>query len=278
MPIVKVKPTTPGRRGMSFLVHELVTRSKSEKSLVQAKKRKAGRNNQGRITVEHRGGGAKRKYRIIDFNGRDKLDIPAKIKEIEYDPNRNVYIALVFYNDGEKRYILLPQKVKVGFEIITSEKTIARPGNRMLIKNIPEGLDIYNIELVPGQGGILARSAGASAKLASLEGEYAQVKLPSGEVRLINKECMASVGILSNAEYSNMKIGKAGRARLMGRRPHVRGSAKNPCDHPHGGGEGRTPIGLKYPKTPTGKHALGKKTRRKKLSNRFIVRGRKKKK
>ncbi len=275
MPIVKSKPTTPGRRGMSFLVHDKVTRNKPEKSLLKSGKNKAGLNNQGKMTVQHRGGGAKRKYRIIDFNRRDKLNIPATIKEIEYDPNRNVYIALLAYKDGEKRYILLPHKVKVGFKVISEEKGIARPGNRMLISNIPEGIDIYNIELTPGKGGKLVRSAGMSAKLASTEGEYAQVKLPSGEVRMINKDCMASIGVLSNAEFSNMKIGKAGRARHMRKRPHVRGSAKNPADHPHGGGEGRAPIGLKYPKTAQGKHALGKKTRRRKISNRFIVRGRK---
>jgi len=278
MPITKVKPTTPGRRGMSFITHTLVTRNKPEKSLVKSKKSKAGRNNQGRMTVQHRGGGAKRKYRIIDFNRRDKLNVPATVKEIEYDPNRNVYIALLVYQDGEKRYVLLPNKIKVGFEILTAEKTIARPGNRMLIKNIPEGIDIYNVELIPGEGGKLARSAGTSAKLASLEGKYAQIKLPSGEVRLINKECMASIGVLGNAEYENLKLGKAGRTRHLGKRPHVRGAAMNPVDHPHGGGEGKAPVGLKYPKTAKGKHALGKKTRRRKTTSRFIVRRRKRKK
>ncbi|MDD4352606.1 MAG: 50S ribosomal protein L2 [Candidatus Gracilibacteria bacterium] len=274
MSIIKCKPTTPGRRGMSFLVHDKITRQVSEESLSVSKKRSDGRNNQGKRTVGHRGGGAKRRYRIIDFNGRDKLNIPAIVKEIEYDPNRNVYIALLFYNDGEKRYVLLANKIKIGFKLISAEKTVAKPGNRMLIKNIPEGIDIYNIELVPGRGGKLVRSAGMSAKLASLEGEYAQVKLPSGEIRLINKECMASVGTLCNAESSNVKIGKAGRARHMGRRPHVRGSAMNPVDHPHGGGEGCCPIGLKYPKTRTGKCALGRKTRNRKFTSRFIVKSR----
>ena len=246
------------------------------KKLMAGFKRDKGRNNQGRITTRHRGGGAKRLYRLIDFK-QDKMNVPAKVFSIEYDPNRTVRIARLHYADGEKRYILAPEDLKVGDEIIVSERTKLEPGNRMKLKNIPQGTVIHNIELHPGRGGQVVKSAGSSATVLAHEGEYVQIVLPSSEVRRFHGNVMASIGQLSNQEHSSIKIGKAGRNRHLGWRPAVRGTAMNPVDHPHGGGEGRQGIGLKYPKTPWGKHALGVKTRnKKKKSGKFIVRRRKK--
>lgn len=280
MPIKKYKPLTPARRKSSVDDFSDLTVKKPEKKLIKTKKRTGGRNVTGRITVRHRGGGAKRSIRIIDFK-RDKYDMPAKVKTIEYDPNRNARIALVVYQDGEKRYIVAPVELKVGQEIISSkEKKIkVQAGNTMSLKNMPEGAMVYNIELTPGKGGQLVRSSGASAQLMAVEGKYATIKLPSGEVRKVNKDCLATLGSVSNPEYMTIRWGKAGRKRHKGIRPTVRGKVMNPVDHPHGGGEGRQPIGLKYPKTPWGKHALGVKTRKaKKYSDKLILQRRKKKK
>lgn len=274
MPI-KVKPTTPGRRQMSIATFAEITKHKPEKRLTLNLKRHSGRNNLGRITVENRGGGHAKRYRIIDFKRTDKMNIPAKVHAIEYDPYRTSYIALLYYKDGDKRYIIAPEGLEVGTQVIMGEKTKAKPGNRMQLKNIPPGFAIFNIELSPGRGGQIVRSAGSSARLVTLEGDYAQVQLPSNEIRMIRKDCYATVGTPCNADHANIKIGKAGRSRWMGRRPNVRGKAKNPVDHPHGGGEGQQPIGLKHPKTPWGKPALGYKTRRKKQSWKFIIRDRK---
>jgi len=272
VPIISYKPTTPARRhGNKEDYSSLSPKARPQKNLLVRLKENAGRNNQGRITTRHRGAGSHRRmYRVIDFTG--KMNVPGVIKTVEYDPNRNVRIALVHYRDGDKRYILLPNKVKVGFEILTSAKAPIQPGNRMMLKNVPEGIDIFNIEIYPGRGGQVVRTAGSSARLVSLEGEYAQVKMPSGEIRLFHKDCMATIGTLSNAEFVNVNLGKAGRSRWKGIRPTVRGKAMNPNDHPHGGGEGRNPIGMPHPKTPWGKPALGTKTRRNKRTNRWIVR------
>jgi len=275
------KPTTPGRRGMTKSDDKQLTKkARPFKKLLKTKKSKAGRSRQGRITVRHKGGGHKRKYRVIDFKRINKLDIPAKVDSIEYDPNRSSYIALVVYGDGEKRYILAPQDLKKGDEVITAEKAALKSGNRMFVKNIPVGTFVYNIELIPGQGGKIVRSAGTSAQVAAVEGGYAQLVFPSGEVRMVRENSMVSIGSLSNPEHSFVNLGKAGRSRWLGIRPTVRGSAMNPVDHPHGGGEGRAPIGiLKGPKTPWGKKAYGVKTRKKKKhSNKFIIKRRKKKK
>jgi len=274
------KATTPGRRqmtGISF--KKILTATKPYKKLTKTLKKKAGRNKQGRITVRHRGGGHKRKYRIIDFK-RDKMNIPAKVETIEYDPNRSAFICLVTYKDGEKRYILAPQDIKVGDEIIAAEEAPLKPGNRMVLKNIPTGTPVYNIELVPGKGGKIVRSAGTSAQVMAHEGGYTYLTLPSSEVRIVPQEAMATVGVISNPEHRFVTIGKAGRTRWLGIRPTVRGSAMNPVDHPHGGGEGRAPVGLrKGPKTPWGKQAYGVKTRKKKkYSDKFIIKKRKKKK
>ena len=242
------------------------------KNLTVGFQRAVGRNNQGRVTSRHRGGGVKRVYRIVDFK-QNKLNIPAKVVSLEYDPNRTSRIALLNYADGEKRYILAPEGLKVGATIITTEKTKLEPGNRMKLKNIPQGTIIHSIELHPGKGGQAVKSAGSGATVLAHEGKYVQVVMPSSENRQIHGDCMASIGQLSNAEHSTIVIGKAGRSRYLGRRPKVRGTAMNPVDHPHGGGEGRQPIGLKYPKTPWGKHALGVKTRnKKKKSGKFITR------
>ncbi len=271
MSIISFKPTTPGRRHGNKEDFSALSGGKPLKKLTVRLKENGGRNNQGRITIRHRGSGAHRRmYRVIDFKG--KMDVPGVIKSIEYDPNRNVRIALIVYRDGDKRYVLLPNKVKVGFELLTADKAPVQPGNRMMLKSIPEGLDVFNLEITPGKGGKLVRTAGGSAQLMSLEGRYAQVKLSSGEIRLFHKDCMATVGTLSNAEFTNLRIGKAGRNRWKGIRPTVRGKAMNPNDHPHGGGEGRNSIGLPYPKTPWGKPALGTKTRKNKRSNRWILR------
>lgn len=274
MAIVRYKPTTPGRRLMSHDTRDKVTSFVSEKSLMVTRRRGSGRNNQGKITCRHRGGGVKRRYRMVDFYRTDKLDIPGKVQTIEYDPNRNAYIMLVQYRDGEKRYHLAPEDIKIGHEVIAKVKAKAYPGNRMTIRHIPIGFSIYNVELKEGKGGQVVKTAGASAKVVSLEGKHAQVQLPSGEIRLIPKDCYASIGTVSNAEYANIKLGKAGRSRWLGRRPHVRGKAMNPIDHPHGGGEGNQPIGLKHPKTPWGAPALGKKTRKNKATDRWIVKSR----
>jgi len=278
MGIRKVKPTTPGRRQATFDDFADITRKTPEKSLVIAKKRSGGRNENGKITIRHRGGGAKRNIRIIDFR-RDKFDIPGKVATIEYDPGRGGRIALIHYRDGEKRYIVSPVDLMVGEMILSSKNLIEiKKGNAMPIKFIPAGVDVYNLELEPGQGGKVARGAGNLIAVMGVEGKYAQVKMPSGEVRLVNKECLCTVGQVSNPDRQHIKLGSAGRSRHLGIRPTVRGKAMNPVDHPHGGGEGNQSIGLKAPKTPWGKPALGVKTRKKKYSDKFIVKRRKKRK
>jgi large subunit ribosomal protein L2 len=258
---------------MSGSTFEEITKDKPEKSLLLPLKKRAGRNNQGRITVRHRGGWAKRKLRIIDFK-RDKVGIPGKVASIEYDPNRSARIALIYYADGEKRYILAPSELNVGDTIKSGNEAEVKPGNALPLRLIPSGTLIHNIELDLGRGGQLVRSAGASAQLMAKEGEYALVRLPSGEVRRIPSNCAATVGQLGNVDHQNIKLGKAGRKRWLGRRPTVRGSAMNPHDHPHGGGEGRSPIGLPGPKTPWGKPALGYRTRKPKASDKMIVKRR----
>ena len=274
--IKKFKPTTPGRRQMSVADFSILTKKKPEKALIVRIKKNSGRNNTGRITCRHRGGGSNRQYRLVDFKRVDKLNIPAKVTAVEYDPNRTSYIILAQYRDGEKRYHLAPEGVKVGDEIVTAEKAKVKPGNRMMLKNIPVGFEIFNIQIDPNRGGQMVRTAGSSAKLMSVDGDYAQVQLPSKEIRLFQLNCYATVGKVSNSEHALVKIGKAGRKRHMGKRPQVRGKVMNPCDHPHGGGEGGCPIGLKHPKTPWGMPALGYKTRKKKkTSGKFIYRTRK---
>ena len=271
MAIRVYKPTSAARRHMSVLTFEEITTNKPEKSLLETKKSKAGRNKQGKITVRHQGGGNRVKYRIIDFK-RNKLDIPAKVATIEYDPNRSAFIALLNYADGEKRYILAPLGIKVGDTVIASANADIKPGNALPIANIPVGTLIHNIEIVPGRGGQLVRSAGDSAQLMAKEGKNAQVRLPSGEVRLVSMDSKATVGTVGNSDHSNVRIGKAGRTRHMGIRPSVRGVVMNPCDHPHGGGEGKSPVGMPAPVTPWGKPALGLKTRKhKKYSDKKIV-------
>lgn len=275
MAVKNYKPTTPGRRGMSTLPNDSITKSKPEKRLRKKLKNRSGRNSGGSITVQHRGGGHKKLYRKIDFKRADKKNIEGVVASIEYDPYRTANIILVNYRDGEKRYHLAPQFIKAGDKILLAEKTKIKPGNRMLIKNVPIGFSVYNIELTRGKGGQLIRSAGASAKIVSQEDpKKTLIELPSGEVRVVNKECYASVGQVSNIDHINVVVGKAGRSRHMGRRPQVRGKVKNPVDHPHGGGEGNQPIGLKHPKTPWGMPALGFKTRKRKYSDKFIVRSR----
>lgn len=270
------KPTSPGRRGMTVSTFEEVSKKAPEKSLLVSLKRQAGRNNQGRVTVRHRGGGGRPKYRLIDFQ-REKIGIPARVTAIEYDPNRSARIALMQYADGEKRYILAPVGLVVGDTIQSGANAEVRPGNTLPISAIPLGTLIHNVELQKGKGGQLARAAGTVAQLMAKEGKYAQVRLPSGEVRYVGMECMATIGQVGNPEWNTIKIGKAGRKRHMGWRPTVRGSVMSPRDHPHGGGEGKVGVGLPGPKTPWGKPALGKKTRRRKYTNQFIVkkRGRK---
>ena len=277
MAIKNMKPTTPGQRGMSKLRNDEITTNKPEKSLLASKSKKAGRNNQGRITVRHQGGGEKRQYRLIDFK-RNKFDIVGTVATIEYDPNRSANIALINYSDGEKRYIIAPKGLKVGMKVVSGEKVDIKVGNALPLMNIPEGTLVHNIELQPGKGGELARSAGASAQILGKEGKYVLVRLASGEVRKVLGTCMATIGEVGNEDYSLVKIGKAGRKRHMGVRPTVRGSVMNPNDHPHGGGEGRAPIGRSGPMTPWGKPALGYKTRKKKASDKLIVRRRKNKK
>lgn len=274
MGIRKYKPTSPARRFMTVSTFEEITKKEPEKNLVQVLNKSAGRNSYGRITVRHRGGGAKKKYRIIDFK-RDKVDIPATIIAIEYDPNRSSNIALLQYEDGEKRYIIAPSGIKVNDVIISSPSADIKPGNTLPIENIPTGTMIHNIELYPGKGGQLVRAAGNSAQLMAKEGSYAQIRLPSGEVRMVRMNCKATIGQVGNQDHENISYGKAGRKRHMGWRPTVRGVVMNPCDHPHGGGEGKSPIGRPSPVTPWGKPALGLKTRKKKnRSDKLIVKRR----
>jgi large subunit ribosomal protein L2 len=274
MAIKKYNPTSPARRNMTVSTFEEITKTEPEKSLVEILKSKAGRNNYGKITVRHRGGGHKRQYRIIDFK-RDKVDIPAKVASIEYDPNRSANIALINYADGEKRYIIAPYGLHVGDTVISSENADIKVGNALPLKSIPIGTVIHNIELKAGKGAQLVRSAGNSAQLMAKEGNYAQVRLPSGEVRMIRIECKATIGQVGNLDHENITLGSAGRKRHMGIRPTVRGSVMNPVDHPHGGGEGRSPIGRPGPVTPWGKPTLGYKTRnKKKLTNKFIIKRR----
>jgi large subunit ribosomal protein L2 len=261
---------------MSVSTFEEITRTRPEKSLLGPLKQKAGRNNQGRITVRHRGGGHKQRYRIIDFK-RDKHGVPGTVSSVEYDPNRTARIALVTYADGEKRYILAPLGLKVGDAVMSGPKAEIRVGNALPIYRIPLGTQVHNIELQPGKGGQLVRSAGTSAQLLAKEGAYAQIRMPSGEVRLINQNCLATIGQVGNIDHSNIALGKAGRKRWLGIRPTVRGSAMDPNSHPHGGGEGRAPVGMPGPKTPWGKPALGAKTRKNKLTEKYIVRRRRKK-
>ncbi|NLC33991.1 MAG: 50S ribosomal protein L2 [Erysipelothrix sp.] len=277
MAIKKYKPTTPGRRSMTALVREDITTNKPERSLVESLNKKGGRNNTGRITTRHQGGGAKRQYRIIDFK-RDKDDIPARVSTIEYDPNRSAHIALVVYADGTKKYIIAPKGLKVGMEIISGKDADIKVGNAKQLVDIPEGTTVHNIELKPGKGGQMARSAGTSAQIVAFEGKYVTLRLASGEVRKVLGTCRATIGQVGNEDHSLVTIGKAGRSRHMGKRPAVRGSAMNPIDHPHGGGEGRTGIGRVAPMTPWGKKALGVKTRKSKHSDNLIVRDRRKKK
>lgn len=274
MAIKVYKPTTPGRRGMTGLDYSGLSKVKPEKSLLEGKKKTGGRNNHGVITTRHQGGGHKQKYRIIDFK-RNKDDIPAKVATIEYDPNRSAHIALLHYVDGEKRYILAPAGIKVGQQVMSGENVDIAVGNSLPLKNMPEGTTVHNIELKPGKGGQLVRSAGTSAQLLGIEEKYVTVRLTSGEVRRILGVCRATIGSVGNADHGLVTVGKAGRTRWMGVRPTVRGSAMNPVDHPHGGGEGRTSIGRVAPMTPWGKKALGVKTRkRNKKSTKLIVRRR----
>ncbi|HUF40101.1 MAG TPA: 50S ribosomal protein L2 [Anaerolineales bacterium] len=276
MAVKKYKPTSPGRRGMTGHTFEEITKTTPERSLVTSVKNYAGRNNSGRITVRHRGGGSRRKMRTIDFK-RDKRGIPARVAAIEYDPNRTARLALLNYADGEKRYIIAPLQLKVGDTVEAGPSVDIRPGNSLPIANIPAGTVVHNIELKEGRGGQLVRSAGASAQLMAKEGDHAQIRLPSGEVRLVRQTCYATVGQIGNIDNSNIKLGKAGRKRHKGIRPTVRGSAMSPRDHPHGGGEGRSPIGMPGPKSPWGKKTLGARTRKNKDTDKFIVRRRRKK-
>ncbi len=273
MPVKVYKPTSAGRRGMTGHSFDEITKSTPERSLTQALRKHGGRNHSGHITVRHRGGGHKRRYRLIDFK-RNKFDSVAEVVAIEYDPNRTARIALLEYGDGERRYIVAPLGLKVGDRVGSGENAQLRIGDALEIRDIPVGTLIHNIEMLPGKGGQLARSAGASAQLLAKEGRYAQVRMPSGEVRLINERCMATIGQVGNTDHSNIKLGKAGRTRWLGIRPTVRGSAMDPASHPHGGGEGRSPIGMPGPKTPWGKPALGKRTRTNHRTDKFIVRRR----
>jgi large subunit ribosomal protein L2 len=274
MPIKQFKPTSPGRRGMSGFTFDEITKKRPEKSLLVTKKRTAGRNAQGRITVRHRGGGAKRKIRAVDFK-RDNFGVPGRVVAIEYDPGRSARIALISFRDGDKRYIIAPVGLKPGDTVEAGPQAEVRVGNTLPLQNMPNGTVIHNIELKPGRGGQIVRSAGASAQLMAKEGDYTLLRLPSGEMRRVPSRCLATVGQVGNVENSLIKLGKAGRTRHRGRRPQVRGVVMNPVDHPHGGGEGKAPIGLPGPKSPWGKPTLGKRTRVKKPSDKFIVRRRK---
>ncbi|MCK5471760.1 50S ribosomal protein L2 [Candidatus Gracilibacteria bacterium] len=276
MPVKVYKPNAAGRRGMSVVDRGALAKKPSEKRLLAKLTKKAGRNNSGRLTCRHRGGGEKRNYRLIDFDQTAKLGVPGRIVSLEYDPNRSAWIALVVYADGDKRYHLAAHGMKADDKILTAEKTKIKVGNRCQIKNIPAGFEVFNVELKIGKGGQLARSAGSRAKVVSTEKENAQIQLPSSEIRLVPKTCFATIGVAANLDHSHQKLGKAGRVRRMGRRPQVRGKVMNPCDHPHGGGEARNSIGMKAPKTPWGALALGVKTRRKKkYSNSAILKRRK---
>jgi len=268
------RPTSPGRRGMSGATFEEITKDKPEKSLTSTLKKRGGRNNQGRITVRHRGGGAKRKLRLIDFK-RDKTGVPGRVSAIEYDPNRSARIALIFYADGDKRYIIAPVGLDIDDTVMSGPDAEVRPGNALPMKVIPSGTLIHNIEMEKGKGGQMVRSAGTSAQLMVKEGEYVLIRMPSGEMRRVRGDCMATVGQVGNVDHQSIELGKAGRNRLMGWRPTVRGSAMSPRDHPHGGGEGRSPIGMPGPKTPWGKPALGYRTRKPKASDKLIVKRRK---
>ncbi len=274
MGIKKFKPTSPGRRWMTGYTFEEITREKPYRPLVKPLRKKAGRNMYGRITVRHRGGGHPRRYRVIDFK-RDKFDVPARVESIEYDPNRSARIALLLYADGERRYIIAPLGLKVGDTVVSSKKGVEiQVGNATMLANIPLGTLVHNVELYPGRGGQLVRSAGVSAQILAKEGDYVTLRMPSGEVRMVHKRCIATIGRVGNEEHSNIKLGKAGRKRWLGWRPTVRGSAMSPRDHPHGGGEGRAPIGLPGPKSPWGWYTLGRKTRRNKATDKYIVRRR----
>ncbi|MEA3439671.1 MAG: 50S ribosomal protein L2 [Chloroflexota bacterium] len=276
MAVKKYKPVTPGRRGMTGSTFEEITKTSPEKALLKPLKKKAGRNMYGRITVRHRGGGHRRHIRVVDFK-RSKRDIPARVAAIEYDPNRSARLALLFYADGEKRYIIAPLGLRVNDSVISGRQVEIRPGNCLPISSIPVGTMIHNLEINPGRGGQMVRSAGAAAQLLAKEGDYAQVRLPSGEIRLIRQECYATIGQVGNLDHGNIKLGKAGRKRYLGFRPAVRGSAMSPRDHPHGGGEGRSGIGMPSPKSPWGKKTLGKKTRRNKRTDKYILHRRRKK-
>ena len=273
MAIKVFRPTSPGRRGMSGPTFEEITKDKPEKSLLVPLKKRGGRNNQGRMTVRHRGGGAKRKLRVIDFK-RDKTGVPGRVAAIEYDPNRSARIALIFYADGDKRYILAPVGLNIDDTVMSGPDAEVRPGNALPLNSIPNGTSLHNIEMERGKGAQMVRSAGTAAQLMVKEGEYALLRMPSGEMRRVRGECMATIGQVGNVDHQNIELGKAGRKRLMGWRPTVRGSAMSPRDHPHGGGEGRSPIGMPGPKTPWGKPALGYRTRKPKASDKLIVKRR----
>ncbi len=273
MPVKMYKPTSPGRRGMTGSTFEEITRTEPERSLLCPLHKRSGRNVQGRITVRHRGGGHKRRYRLIDFK-RDKVSIPARVSSIEYDPNRSARIALLVYADGERRYIIAPLGLQVGDVVMSGEGAETRVGNTLPLERIPLGTLVHNVELQAGRGGQMVRSAGTSAQVSAKEGDYVTLRLPSGEARLVRKECMATIGQVGNVDHGNIKLGKAGRKRWLGYRPAVRGSAMSPRDHPHGGGEGRSPIGMPSPKSPWGKKTLGKRTRRNKATDKYIVRRR----
>ncbi|MBL8161141.1 MAG: 50S ribosomal protein L2 [Anaerolineae bacterium] len=273
MPVKVYKPTSAGRRGMTGHSFEEITSSTPQRSLTEAIRKRGGRNNSGRVTVRHRGGGHKRRYRVIDFK-RDKFDVPAEVVSIEYDPNRSARIALIEFKDGERRYIIAPLGLKVGDRVANGDQAQLRTGDALPIRDIPVGTLIHNIEVQPGRGGKLVRAAGVSAQLLAKESSYAAVRMPSGEMRYINDQCMATIGQVGNTDHGNVNLGKAGRKRWMGIRPTVRGIAMDPGSHPHGGGEGRSPIGMPGPKTPWGKPALGKKTRTNRRTDRFIIRRR----
>jgi len=276
MAVKKYKPITPGQRGMTGYSFEEITKTTPERSLIVEKRKSGGRNSYGRVTVRHRGGGNKRQIRLVDFK-RNKMNIPARVAAIEYDPNRTARLALLYYVDGEKRYIVAPLDLRVNDMVISGPSAEVRPGNSLPLSNIPVGTLIHNIEIKQGKGGQLVRAAGGAAQLLAKEGDYAQIRMPSGEVRLIRQACYATIGQVGNLEHSNIKLGKAGRKRHLGVRPTVRGTAMSPRDHPHGGGEGRQPIGMPGPKSPWGKPPLGYKTRRNKKTDQYIVRRRGKK-
>jgi large subunit ribosomal protein L2 len=276
MAVKKYKPTTPGQRGMTGYTFNEITKSTPERSLLVPLRKSGGRNSYGRITVRHRGGGTRQHIRLVDYK-RDKRAIPARVAAIEYDPNRTARLALLFYADGEKRYIVAPLDMKVGDTIMSGPTAEIRPGNSLPISNIPVGTLVHNVELKAGRGGQLVRSAGSAAQILAKEGDYAQVRMPSGEVRLVRQECYATIGQVGNLDHGNIKLGKAGRKRHLGIRPTVRGTAMSPRDHPHGGGEGRQPIGMPGPKSPWGRPTLGYKTRRNKVSDQYIIRRRGKK-